>query len=482
MYIVMSLVTPLLCAEPKPLRASIELGVHGKYYIYINGKLIEQGEGSGSSTTNKHPVPAQFLKRINVMSFKQKNLQGQIGKYMLLSYKIEVKLDNETKVVIRSAEKRDIVLYTDGSKNPPRDIAGKSWMAFEYYPDPKEGWQHKPKYKRASGGLGVKEPLYFKERQPFVLATDDGKSKTANDTYYYRRRFELWGKKVVKIPPTPKPTSTPKPTNTPKPKPTPTPISPTLTPTHTWTYSYTHSYTETYTYSETLEPEVPTYTYSDTPLPTLTLTPYVMDTAVPTEAPTGIPTEQATLPPTYTPTSDLMQVVTPTPVPRHKMLLDFERDYDSYLRTDGYVVLEPSKQGVSHGKRSLSARFKLFSEVNGPDKKKGEWLPSFYLSFDTPKALIQTDWSEYSRLKVEMTNPSETGVNIILEIGDSRGYRYRYKAVGLAGAKMNHVDFDLSELETARLDRAAINYLSFGLDLTGRSSAPTIYIDALRLE
>ncbi len=335
MYIVMSLVTPLLCAEPKPLRASIELGVHGKYYIYINGKLIEQGEGSGSSTTNKHPVPAQFLKRINVMSFKQKNLQGQIGKYMLLSYKIEVKLDNETKVVIRSAEKRDIVLYTDGSKNPPRDIAGKSWMAFEYYPDPKEGWQHKPKYKRASGGLGVKEPLYFKERQPFVLATDDGKSKTANDTYYYRRRFELWGKKVVKIPPTPKPTSTPKPTNTPKPKPTPTPISPTLTPTHTWTYSYTHSYTETYTYSETLEPEVPTYTYSDTPLPTLTLTPYVMDTAVPTEAPTGIPTEQATLPPTYTPTSDLMQVVTPTPVPRHKMLLDFERDYDSYLRTDG---------------------------------------------------------------------------------------------------------------------------------------------------
>jgi len=195
-----------------------------------------------------------------------------------------------------------------------------------------------------------------------------------------------------------------------------------------------------------------------------------------------VPTEQATLPPTYSPTPKELQVVTPTPVPRYEMLLNFEMDYDSYLRTDGYVVLESSKEGVSRGNRSVKALFKLASEVLGPGKEDREWLPSFFVAFDTPKPLVRTDWREYSWLKVDVTNPSETGINAVLEVGDSKGYRYRYKAVGLEGGRMNHVKFDLLEMDAVRLDRSAINYLSFGLDLTGRTVAPVIYLDALRLE
>ncbi len=35
-----------------------------------------------------------------------------------------------------------------------------------------------------------------KKRVPFVLATNKGKTLTPGDTYYYRRYFTLWGKKV----------------------------------------------------------------------------------------------------------------------------------------------------------------------------------------------------------------------------------------------------------------------------------------------
>jgi hypothetical protein len=473
-----------LLAEPKIVSATVELGANDKYYIIINGTQIEVGPegGSGGDTTSKHPIPAKLLKRVNVIAFKQRNTQGKVGGWFLLSYLVKVKLDNGAEKVIKSQDKKDVVLYTAGKKNPPQDEYGNSWKDFEYFPDVAKNWNLKPKYKRPVAGLNAKEPMHGRERQPFIQVTDDGKSKNANDTFYYRRRFELWGKKVKQIPPTPKPTKKPKPTKTRKPIPTATPRPATLTPTYSYTFTHTYSYTETPTFSPTLEPDIPTYTYSDTPLPTITLTPFIIDTPVPSEPPTEVPTEQATLPPTYTPTPKVLRAITLTPVPRYEMLLDFEMDYDSYLRTDGYVVLESSTEGVSRGKRSVKALFKLAEDVLGKGKADREWLPSFFVAFDTPKPLVRTDWRAYSWLKIDVTNPSKTGINAVLEVGDSKGYRYRYKAVGLEGGKLNYLKFDLLEMDAVRLDRSAINYLSFGLDLTGRTTAPIVYLDALRLE
>ena len=44
---------------------------------------------------------------------------------MLISYLLKVTLDTGEVKVSKAADKKDYVLYTDGSKNPPKDAAGQ---------------------------------------------------------------------------------------------------------------------------------------------------------------------------------------------------------------------------------------------------------------------------------------------------------------------------------------------------------------------
>ncbi len=192
--LVFSLSICMLSADPWPTSATIGIGSHAPYSIYFNGTLVVEmlREGTGESTTHKHPVPLELLAEgKNVLCIKTANKKGAVGDYQLVSYVFILNLDSDKRKVVHvDGAGKIMTLYTDGSREPAPDQQGRKWNELSFVPLGKAGWAE-PKFKHATGGLGVHSVMLGRTRVPFVMVAEKGKLKTKTDSYYYRHTFDL---------------------------------------------------------------------------------------------------------------------------------------------------------------------------------------------------------------------------------------------------------------------------------------------------
>ncbi len=182
-------------AEAKPVEAYLQYGANSTVDVYLNGKLAYAGEDTEDAWL-KITFPVERLGRTNVIAFKQENIRGA-GAWQLFAYHFRVKMDDGSYKDFHANEKKDRVLYTDGSKGPAKDAYGNSWYDFEYEASKQGGWSEKPRLKSMQTRASIiQTPIVGKLRVSCIMVTRNGKALTDNDTYYYRRLFALWGKKV----------------------------------------------------------------------------------------------------------------------------------------------------------------------------------------------------------------------------------------------------------------------------------------------
>lgn len=188
-----------------------------------------------------------------------------------------------------------------------------------------------------------------------------------------------------------------------------------------------------------------------------------------------------------------------------RILNSFETKKECQVLVGGYTEIEQSTQPVSHGKFSLKAVFLLRSQFypspnpeptpllnqksNNTDKKpaitstpRPAWKPRILWGQGSVVRLPITNWSEFRSLKLDIFNPDKRAINVTLEIADSRGFVFMIPAGGLPGEKISVVGADLKDLADQDLDLTRIRHVALHVDVTGRGTPPTLYLDFLRLE
>lgn len=186
-----------------------------------------------------------------------------------------------------------------------------------------------------------------------------------------------------------------------------------------------------------------------------------------------------------------------------RILNSFETKKECQVLVGGYTEIEWSTQPVSHGKHSLRAVFLLRSQfypspspvptplLKGKPKKPDQnptptprpaWKPRILWGQGSVVGLPITNWSEFRSLKLDVFNPDKRAINVTLEIADSRGFVFMIPAGGLPGNKITEVGADLKDLADQDLDTTQIRHVALHVDVTGRGTPPTLYLDYLRLE